>query len=145
MNSRRILRRSLWWSLLMKLFILLIVWLIAQLMNPGATEPATNDPTDTYTPPSGIVTDEFEQQIEKQASKNLGRDVQATCPERIELIQGNQMTCLISEATDQVSDVGTPLADALVTITGDPGDAGKVKWKWEAVEPSVSGITPEPL
>lgn len=147
MNSRRYLRRSLVSSLLLRLLVLALVYLTLQLIEPATPEDdeVADAPAPTATPEAGVVSDEFEQTIEVQSRKKLGRTTQVTCPDRIELIQGNEVTCLISEATDEAAPAGTPIADALVTITGDPGDAARVKWKWTAVEPSVSGITPEPL
>ena len=146
MNSRRYLRRSLVSSLLLRLLVLALVYLTLQLIEPATPEEQADDaPAPTAAPEAGVVSDEFEQTIEVQSRKKLGRTTQVTCPDRIELIKGNEVTCLISEATDEVAPVGTPLGDALVTITGDPGGASRVKWKWAAIEPSVSGITPEPL
>ncbi len=145
-NSRRYLRRSLVSSLLLRLLVLALVYLTLQLIEPASPEDEAADaPSPTAAPEAGVVSDEFEQTIEVQTRKKLGRDTQVTCPDRIELIQGNQVTCLISEATDQAAPVGTPIADAAVTITGDPGESGRVAWKWTAVEPSVSGMTPEPV
>ena len=147
MNSRRYLRRSLVSSLLLRLLVLALVYLTLQLIEPATPEDdeVADAPSATAAPEAGVVSDEFEQTIEVQSRKKLGRTTQVTCPDRIELIKGNEVTCLISEATDEVAPVGTPVGDALVTITGDPGGAGRVKWKWTGVEPSVSGITPEPL
>ena len=146
MNSRRYLRRSLVTSVLLRLLVIALVYLTLELITPATPEEdAADAPTQTEAPLPGVSSDEFEQTIEVQASKSLGRAVQVTCPDRIELVKGNQATCLISEASDEVAPVGTPIGDALVTITGDPGAAGRVKWKWESITPSVSGITPEPL
>ncbi|GAA1735162.1 hypothetical protein [Aeromicrobium alkaliterrae] len=146
MNSRRYLRRSLVSSVLLRLLVIALVYLTLELITPATPEEEAADaPAATEPPPAGVVSDEFEQTIEVQAGKSLGRAVQVTCPDRIELITGNQATCVISEATEEAAPVGTPIGDALVTITGDPGEASRVKWKWESVTPSVSGITPEPL
>ncbi len=146
MKSRRYLRRSLVSSLLVRLLVLALVYLTLALIEPATPEEEAADaPAPTAAPEPGVVSDEFEQTIEVQSRKTLGRATQVTCPDRIELIQGNEVTCLISEATDEAVPVDTPIADALVTITGDPGESGRVRWKWAAVEPSVSGLTPEPI
>lgn len=146
MNSRRYLRRSLVSSLLLRLLVLALVYLTLQLIEPATPEDeAAEAPAPTAAPEAGVVSDEFEQTIEVQSRKKLGRTTQVTCPDRVELIQGNEVTCLISEATDEAAPTGTPIADALVTITGDPGESGRVRWKWAAIEPSVSGLTPEPV
>ncbi len=145
MNSRRYLRRSLVSSVLLRLLVIALVYLTLQLIEPATPEEEAADaPSATEAPEPGIVTDEFEQTIEVQGGKALDRTIQVTCPERIELIQDRQMTCLVSEATDTVAPVGTPVADALVTIT-DADAVPRAKWKWTSIAPSVSGLTPEPL
>ncbi|WP_229053393.1 hypothetical protein [Aeromicrobium sp. Leaf350] len=145
MNSRRYLRRSLVSSILLRGLVVALVYLTLQLITPATPEEEAADaPAPTEAPLPGISSDEFEQTIEVQAGKSVDRAVQVTCPDRIELIQDRQMTCLISEATEAVAPVGTPIGDALVTIT-DPNETKGARWKWTAVEPSVSGLTPEPL
>ena len=79
MNSRRYLRRSLVSSLVLRLLVLALVYLTLELIEPATPEEEAADaPAATAAPEPGVVSDEFEQTIEVQSRKKLGRDTQVT-------------------------------------------------------------------
>ncbi|MFT4187327.1 MAG: hypothetical protein QM621_01940 [Aeromicrobium sp.] len=132
MDSRGYLRRSLRSSIILRLLILGLVAFVLWFLSMEPPE-ENDDPSPQATTDPRLATDEIERDIAAQGGATYGQAIVVTCPDKIETVEGRQMTCVVAEAD------GTVVADALVTVT-NPGLSAGVQWAWESVMPPTEGL-----